>query len=505
MNPKSAAKRAQREERNYLDRVRPHDWKNPEPQVIYDLAILGAGPAGIEAAETAARAGFKVALIERNRLGGNSLNAGSIPSKAVIRTANVYAQMHDADEFGAPMPTEPAVDFTNVMARMRAIRSRIGEYHTAPRFARIGVDLFFGEACFTDRNAIAVAGAHISFRKALIATGARPRPSNIPGLDMVGYRTSDSIFDMTALPKRIAVIGGGPLGCEIAQALRRLGPQVTILQNDAKFLPREERDAAEILSRSMARCGVEIRLNTTVTGARKGDNGVILKTYNNDIEVDLETDQVLLSIGRVPNLDGLGLDKAHVAYDAKRGIIVDDFLCTANPDIYAAGDVCMALKFTNAAQASAQMAVENALCGGKGRHDALMIPWCTYCDPEIAHIGLHIWEARRDAVPIRTFTVMMHDIDRAVTDSQDGGFIKIHVAQHSDKILGATITASHASEMINEVSVLMNAGIGMMALARMPHAYPTQSQGILLAARAFMSDKSAGACSPGRSKASPRR
>jgi pyruvate/2-oxoglutarate dehydrogenase complex dihydrolipoamide dehydrogenase (E3) component len=492
MNPKSAAERAQRQEHRYLDRVRPQDWKNPQPQAIYDLAILGAGPAGIEAAETAARAGFRVALIERHRLGGNSLNAGSIPSKAVIRTANVYAQMHDADEFGAPMPTEPAVDFAAVMARMRAIRARIAEYHAARRFAPRGVDLFFGEASFTAHNALAVAGGRIAFRKALIATGARPRPSNIPGLDKIGYRTSDSIFDMTSLPKRIAVIGGGPLGCELAQALRRLGPQVTIVQNDAKFLPREERDAAEILSRSMARCGVEIRLNTTVTGARKGDTGKILETTNNDVENDLEADEVLLSIGRIPNIEGLDLETAGVAWDAKHGVTVDDFLRTANPDIYAAGDVCMAFKFTNAAQDSARMAVQNALLGGSGRHDTLLIPWCTYCDPEIAHIGLHVWEARRRSIPIRTYTVMMHDIDRAITDSQDGGFIKIHVAQDSDRILGATITASHASELINEVSVIMHAQIGMTALAAMSHAYPTQSRGIMLAAQSYVMDTHSG-------------
>jgi pyruvate/2-oxoglutarate dehydrogenase complex dihydrolipoamide dehydrogenase (E3) component len=487
MNPKTPGKRAQREESKYLDRVRPHAWNNPEPKAVYDLAILGAGPAGIEAAETAIRAGFRVALIERKRLGGNSLNAGSIPSKAVIRTANVYAQMHDADAFGAPMPTEPAVDFPNVMARMRAIRARIAEYHAAWRFELKGIDLFFGEASFSASNEISVAGARIAFKKALIATGARPRPSNIPGLDQVGYLTSDSIFDMTSSPKRIAVIGGGPLGCELAQALRRLGPQVTIVQNDAKFLPREERDAAEILSRSMARCGVEIRLNTTVTGARKGDTGKILETYNNDVKTDLEADEILLSIGRIPNIDGLGLEKASVASDAKHGVTVDAFLRTSNPDIYAAGDVCMPLKFTNAAQASARMALQNALSGGNGRHDTLLIPWCTYCDPEIAHIGLHVREARRDGVPIRTFTVMMHDIDRAITDSQDSGFIKIHVAQGSDKILGATITSSHAGELINEVAVIMNAGIGMEKLATMVHTYPTQSQGIMLAARSFCS------------------
>jgi pyruvate/2-oxoglutarate dehydrogenase complex dihydrolipoamide dehydrogenase (E3) component len=477
------------EESNFLDRVRPADWRNPEPRDIYDLAILGAGPAGIAAAELASRRGFAVALIERNRLGGNSLNAGSVPSKALIRTANIYSRMQEAEEFGAPMPTEPAVDFAQVMARMRAIRARIAEYHSARRFALKGVDLFFGAAQFSAGTSLLVADTPIRFKKALIATGARPRPSNIPGLDKVGYRTSDSVFEMTELPRRIAVIGGGPLGCELAQALRRLGAQVTIVQNDPKFLPREERDAAEILSRSMARCGVEIRLNTTVVGARMDGSAKILETINNEIKNDLQADEILLSIGRIPNVGGLGLDEAHIDFDEERGITVDGVLRTTNPDVYAAGDVCLDFKFTNIARASALIAVENALLGKARRHIDLIIPRCTYCDPEIAHVGLHVWEAHTRAIPIKSYTVLMHDVDRAITDGQDHGFVKIHVEDGTDRILGATIMASRASELINEISVILNAGIGMTALAEMTHTYPAQSEAIQLAAQAFVADR----------------
>ena len=257
------------EEQTFLSRVRPEDWENPEPRSGYDFAIVGAGPAGLAAAESAARLGFSVVLIERNRLGGNSLNVGSVPSKAIIRSARVYGTILDAEEFGAPVPNEPALEFGKVMARMRRIQMRISEHHSVHELAALGIDIFFGSARLDGKDALLVGGARLHFKKALIATGARPRAPDISGLDETGYRTSATIFEMTALPKRLAVIGGGPLGCELAQAFCRLGSHVTIVQNDAKFLPREERDAAEILSRSLAHDGVEIRLNTTVVGARR--------------------------------------------------------------------------------------------------------------------------------------------------------------------------------------------------------------------------------------------
>jgi pyruvate/2-oxoglutarate dehydrogenase complex dihydrolipoamide dehydrogenase (E3) component len=473
------------DERTFLSRIRPEHWKNPEPRSGYDLAIVGAGPAGLAAAESAARLGFSVVLIERNRLGGNSLNAGSVPSKAIIRSAHVYGTMREAEEFGASMPNEQGLEFSKVMARMRQIRMRISEHHSVHELAALGIDIFFGSARFDGADALLVGGARLHFKKALIATGARPRAPDISGLDETGYRTSATIFEMTALPKRLAVIGGGPLGCELAQAFCRLGSHVTIVQNDAKFLPREERDAAEILSRSLARDGVEIRLNTTVVGARR-DRGVkTLHIVNRRIENEIQADEVLLSIGRAPNVEDLGLETAGVEFDTDQGIRVDDFLCSTNPNVYAAGDVCLELKFTNAAQSSACMAVQNALMKMQQRISGSTIPWCTYCDPEIAHIGLHVWEARQQSIPIKSFTVMMHDVDRSITDGQNTGFVKIHIAEGSDRILGATIVASRASELINEMAVVMNTGIGMRALAAVVHTYPAQSEAIMLAAQAY--------------------
>ena len=478
----------------YLSRVRPSDWQNPTPRGPYDLAIVGAGPAGLAAAETAARLGFSVALIEHNHLGGNSLNVGSVPSKAIIRSAGVLETLRGANAFAAPPPGEVELAFDQVMARMRRIRTRIAAYASVDHLTALGIHIFFGDAVFTGTNTLAIGEVRLRFRKAIIATGAHPTRPDIPGIEATNYLTSTTVFELTRLPRRLAVIGGGPLGCELAQAFCRLGSHVTIVQNDAKFLPREERDAAEILSRSMARDGVDIRLNTTVIGARVEHGVKILETCNNDVTGEIEADEVLLSVGRTPNVKDLNLEAAGVDYDLSGGIKVNDFLCSTNRKIYAAGDVCLQLKFTNAAQFSACTAVHNALTRTKKkRHSDAAIPWCTYTDPGIAHIGLHVWVARDQSIPIKSFTVMMHDIDRAITDGQDTGFIKIHIAEGTDKILGATIVASRASELINEMAVIMCAGIGMKALAQMVHTYPAESAGILLAAQAYVRAQEASA------------
>lgn len=472
-----------------LQRVRPSDWTNPAPRACYDLAILGAGPAGLSAAERAARLGYGVALIERNRFGGNSLNAGSVPSKALVRTAGACARTRGAQKFGIANPIEPTLDFGRTMARMHRIRAQIAARSSIRTLSALGVDIFFGDGRFASDHELLVDDARLQFKKALVATGARPRIPDLPGLADVGYLTSTTIFELTTLPRRLAVVGGGPLGCELAQAFCRMGCQVIIVQNEPKFLPREERDAAEILDRSMAKDGVEIRLNTEVVAVRRGAGGKILETVNNGVKHDIEADEILLSVGRVANVEDLALDVANVAVDPQLGIKVDDYLCSSNPMVYAAGDACMSLKFTNAAYSSGRLAVRNALQQARVPHSNLLIPWCTFCDPEIAHIGLHVWEARRDSIPIKSFTVMMHDVDRAILDGHDSGFVKIHIAEGSDKILGATIVALRASEMINEMAVIMNAGIGMQQLAEVVHTYPAQSGGIVQAAMAYVRDR----------------
>jgi pyruvate/2-oxoglutarate dehydrogenase complex dihydrolipoamide dehydrogenase (E3) component len=456
-----------------------------------DFAILGAGPAGLAAAKAASRLGLQVTVVEQNKLGGNSLNIGTVPFKTLIRTAQVYETTREAEEFGLSHPVSPEVSFSAVLGRMRHIRARVAEYHSPDRLRALGVDLIYGAARFVGPNALAVGDGRLLFKKALIATGARARRATIPGLDAIGYLTSESVFEMGELPKRLAIVGGGPAGCELAQAFCRLGAHVTIIQGQPKFLPLEERDAAELLSRSMARDGVDIRLNTRVVGARMQNEGKILDAVSDAIESMITADEIILSIGRVPNVEGMGLDRASIAFTLGEGIAVDDCLRTTNVNVYAAGDVCVAHKFANVAETSACLAVENAFTGKMMRHSELAVPWCTYCDPEIAHIGMQVLEARKRSIPIKTYTVMMQDVDRAITDGQDEGFVKLHVREGTDRILGATIVSSRASEMINEVSVAMSAGMGLRGLARVLHTYPAQSEAIRMAAMAYVGSLSA--------------
>jgi pyruvate/2-oxoglutarate dehydrogenase complex dihydrolipoamide dehydrogenase (E3) component len=465
--------------------ARPAGWRNPDPAQAYDLLVIGAGPAGLAAAEAAVERGAKVALIERNLLGGASLWTGSVPSKSIIRTARLYADMRAAEKFGAAVPEGIEDDFAATMARMRRLRTRISEYHSAQRLQISGVDLYFGAARFAGRGAVDLGDARLRFGKALIATGARPLRTPIPGLEEAGYFTSDDVFELTQCPPRLLVIGGGPLGCELAQAFCRLGAHVVIAQNEPKFLPKEERDAAQILSDSLARDGVEIHLNTTVVAVRTAATGEkLVDLVNADTKSTISVDRILSGVGRTPNVEGLEVETAGIAYDDVQGIRVDDFLRTTNRRIYAAGDVCLANKFTHAAEASARLAVTNALDRGRKRLSALTIPWCTYTDPEIAHVGLYMTEARERSIPAKTFTVLMHDIDRAMIDGQEKGFVKIHVREGTDEILGATIVASHAGEMINEITLAMDAGIGLSVLGQIIHTYPTQTMAIKMAAAA---------------------
>lgn len=475
-------------DRNDVELVKgahPRDWRNPEPSGVYNLVVIGAGPAGLVAARGAAALGARVALIERHLIGGDCLNVGCVPSKTLIRTSRLYADMRNAENFGAAPPKRLHVDFGRAMERMRRIRQRISHAESAARLALAGVDIYLDQARFSGPDSIAVEGKTLRFRKALIATGARPKLPSIPGLTDAGYLTNETVFDLTECPRTLLVIGGGPLGCEMAQAFCRLGAKVVIAQSDPMFLPGEERDAAQILSDSLARDGVEVHLNSKVVSVEARGGKKVAKLVSEDAMSSVSVDEILTGIGRAPNLGALDLEAAGITYDDEAGIRVNDFLQTTNKRVYAAGDCCLEHKYTHMAEATARMAVQNALFLGRKRLSRLIVPWCTYTDPEIAHVGLYPIDARRKRISVRTFTILMSDVDRAVTDGEEEGFVKIHVKDGGDRILGATVVARHAGEMIDGISLAIGSGMGLRALANVIHTYPTQAEAIKMAADAY--------------------
>jgi pyruvate/2-oxoglutarate dehydrogenase complex dihydrolipoamide dehydrogenase (E3) component len=470
-------------------------WINPRPAQLYHLVVLGGGPAGVLAATEAARRGAKVALVERNRLGGVSLNSGCVPSKALIRSARVCADIRRAEDFGVRGNLKLGdfqPDFSFAMARAKEIRTQLAREIAPGELKEKGIDVFSGEGKFLGNRAVEIGALTLRFRKALIATGARTSRPLIPGIEEAGYLTSNTIYDLQRAPQRLLVIGGGPLGCEFAQTLQRLGSQVTIVQKNTLFLPNEERDAAQLLSDSFARDGMHIRLNTEVIGVRAENGMRLVDVKERERTTTIIVDEILAGVGRVPNVENLGLKKAGVSFDAEHGIHVNDYLRSTNRNIYAAGDVCSPFKYSHIADAQARIAVENALFFGRQRFSSVVIPWCTYTDPEVAHVGVYVRDARAAGMPIKSFTIPMHEVDRAIVDGEIGGFVKVHVREGTDKILGATVVAKHAGEMINELTLAMQAGLSLCEMGKVIHSYPTQAEAIRMAADAYLKTRFTG-------------
>ncbi|MEX2206458.1 MAG: mercuric reductase [Myxococcota bacterium] len=463
--------------------VHPATWRNPAPRDRYDLVVVGAGTAGLITALVASSLGAQVALIERHLMGGDCLNVGCVPSKAVIRAARLVHEARRSREIGLAVSAADLPDFGAVMERMREIRSRISHEDSATRYSgEFGVDVFFGHAQFAGPTEIEVEGSALRFKKAVIATGARATAPAIPGLDEAGYLTNETVFELTERPKRLAVIGAGPIGCELAQAFRRLGSSVILLELAPQVLTREDPDAAAIVQKALAREGVELVLGAQLRKVeRKGDEKVLHVAFG-ERDAQIVVDEILVGAGRAPNVGDLGLERAGVEFDLRRGVKVDDRLRTTNRRIYAAGDVCMDWKFTHAADAAAKIVVQNALFLGRKRLSSLVMPWCTYTDPEVAHVGLYERDAQERGIALDTFQVPISKANRAVTDGEDEGFVKIHVRKGTDEILGATIVASHAGEMISEVTLAMTNRVGLGAFTNVIHPYPTQAEAIKAAA-----------------------
>ena len=462
----------------WVSNVHPADWQNPEPAPRYHLVVIGAGTAGLVTAAGAAGLGAQVALVERHLLGGDCLNVGCVPSKCIIRSSRVVADIRDASQFGIRVPEGTEVDFPAVMERMRRLRARISDHDSARRFKERGVDVFLGEGRFSGPDTVEVDGKTLCFRKAVIATGTRPVSPTIPGLAEAGFFTNETIFSLTERPRRLAVIGGGPIGCELAQAFRRLGCEVTLFHNASHLLNREDSDAAEIIQRSFIRDGIRLILNCKTTRVEKKNGDRIIYIDCGGKKEEITVDEILVGAGRAPNLEELNLESVGVKYDQREGVVVNDRLQTTNPRIYAAGDICLKFKFTHTADASARLVIQNALFWGGKKLSALTIPWCTYTDPEIAHVGLYEQEAQKMGIAVDTFSRPLNDVDRAIADGEEDGFVKIHVKKGTDQILGATVVARHAGEILTEITLAIVGNLGLKKLSNVIHLYPTQAEAI---------------------------
>jgi pyruvate/2-oxoglutarate dehydrogenase complex dihydrolipoamide dehydrogenase (E3) component len=461
--------------------VRPPGWVSPTPSGRYNLVVIGGGTAGLVTAAGAAGLGAKVALVERELLGGDCLNVGCVPSKGVISAARVAAAVRNAAEFGIELPQEVPqdvkVNFAAAMQRMRRLRARISLNDSAPRFRDLGVDVFLGAGRFSGLDTVEVDGQTLRFKKAVIATGARAAAPRAAGLDRVDYLTNESVFSLTELPARLGVIGAGPIGCELAQCFARFGSEVFLVEAEHGILPREDRDAAEVVQKSLVRDGVKLLCCGRQTEVRNDAGTIRLTLESHGQQYNQAVGKLLVAVGRAPNVEGLNLETVGVEYD-KRGVKVNDRLQTSNPRIFAAGDVCSPYKFTHAADFMARIVIPNALFRGRSKLSALTIPWCTYTSPEIAHVGLYAAEAKAKGIEIDTFVQELSDVDRAVLEGEDEGFVKIHVKRGTDKILGATIVAAGAGEMISEITLAITHGLGLKQIAATIHPYPTRTEAV---------------------------
>jgi pyruvate/2-oxoglutarate dehydrogenase complex dihydrolipoamide dehydrogenase (E3) component len=441
--------------------------------------VSAAGAAGL---------GAKVALIERNLMGGDCLNVGCVPSKGVIRAARAAHDARNGAQFGVRHAAQPQVDFAAAMERMRKLRAGISHHDSVKRFSELGVDVFIGNGRFVSANAVEVDGQRLQFHRAVIAAGARASEPTIAGLRDTGYYTNETIFTLTELPRRMAVIGAGPIGCELAQSFQRFGSAVTLLTDGAEILPREDRDAAAILRRQIERDGVNIITGAKIWQAASKNGAKCLALTAGAQTVELACDAILVAVGRTPNLEHLGLEAAGVRYSI-RGVDVDARLCTSNARIFAAGDICSRYRFTHAADAMARIVIANALFLARRKVTDLVMPWCTYTDPEIAHAGYYEKEAQAAGFDVATITRPLAEVDRAILDGEGDGFARVHYDRKTGKILGGTIVARHAGEMLGELTLAITAKQSVGVLSSTIHCYPTQAEALRKIGDAYMRTK----------------
>jgi pyruvate/2-oxoglutarate dehydrogenase complex dihydrolipoamide dehydrogenase (E3) component len=471
--------------RRLVANVAPPDWTNPEPRRRYHLVVVGAGTGGLVSAAIAAGLGARVALVERHLMGGDCLNVGCVPSKSVIAAARAWRSAAEAARAFAGPRVVGSGDFASVMERMRRIRSGLSRVDSAARFRELGVDVFLGEGRFTGRDEVSVAGRKMRFHRAVVATGGRPVVPAIAGLESAGFLTNETVFNLTEPPGHLVVLGAGPIGCELAQAFARLGVKVSVVEQGARILPSEDAEAARIVAAALERDGVRLLLGARVSRVETRGGLRVLGIERDGSGEEVSGDRILVATGRRPVVEGLGLETAGVRFD-QGGVLVDDRLRTSNRRIYAVGDVCSRQKFTHVADAHARLVVANALFAGfgGGRVGRLVIPRVTYTSPEVAHVGLDPQEIANQE-RVRTITVRLGEVDRAVLDGQEDGFLRVHLAGGSDRIVAGTLVAEHAGEMIGELTVAMTSGLGLARVGAAIHPYPTQSEAFRKAADAW--------------------
>jgi len=473
-----------------IAQVHPRDWVNPTPAPWYNLVVLGAGTAGLVAAGGAAQLGARVALVEEDLMGGDCLNVGCVPSKALIHSARAAWALREAEAAGILVDRSAwRVEGRAVFERLRRLRASIAPHDSARRFADWGVDVFLGRGRFTGPDRLEVNGATLRFRRAVLATGAGPRPFEVPGADRVEILTNHTVFALTELPPRLVIVGGGPIGCELAQAFARLGSDVTLVGRGPRLLSRDDPEAADLVAAALRRDGVALRLGSRIERI-ESPNGLTkrltIRHEHGDQTETIDAEAILAAVGRAPRVEGIGLEAAGVAFDPVRGAIVDDYLRTTNRAIFAAGDVASPDKFTHAAEAQARLVIRNALFApwglGMGRASRLVIPHCTYTDPEVAQVGLTEGEAIARGFKLRVLVHEFAEVDRSVVEDETAGFVKLIAAARGDRILGATIVGRHAGELVGTVTLALTKGLGLAALSRLIVPYPTRSDALRQAA-----------------------
>lgn len=446
----------------------------------YDLVIIGGGVGGLVTASGAAQFGARVALVEKESLGGDCLHWGCVPTKRLVESAKTAAVCKNAQDFGITGNFQ--VDFKKVMASMRAVQKHIAKNDDPERFRKMGVEVIFGSGRFLDARTFEVNGKKLHGRKFLLATGSRPVQLPIPGLKEAGALTNMTALRLEELPRSLAILGGGPIGLEFAQVFARLGSQVTVIEKAAQVLPREEAELARELEKILRAEGIDIQTNTSVIEIQKNPQGgkTIIAESAEGKRKNFTADEIMISIGRAPNVEGLGLDAAGVEHDVKKGIKISADMRTSQKHIFACGDVSGPYPFTHVAEYQAGIVISNALFPFMNRKaDYRVVPWVTYVDPELGRVGMTEEEAKQKfgAKKVKVFRFRFDEVDRAIIEGEGHGFIKL-VCGAKNQILGAHLLGPRAGELLHEFALAMKANLPITAISQMIHVYPTISQAV---------------------------